>query len=134
MNTWKTADAVVQHPEATIPVSERGHSLVDGRGFFVDAPLEGDVRITPGVRTYEGGQRHLEDLGAELTEAGFDVRPVRRFWTAVAVAVGILAGWGHGEDPGRWDAFAGVRDEPTVLGLTVTQITNFGLDAEGVAR
>nr|DAK02583.1 MAG TPA: hypothetical protein [Caudoviricetes sp.] len=29
---------------------------------------------------------------------------------------------------GRWDAFAGVRDEPTVLGLTVIQITNIGLD------
>lgn len=40
MNTWKTANAVVRHLEATIPV---------------DAPLEGDVRITPGVRTYEGG-------------------------------------------------------------------------------
>ena len=46
MNTWKTANAVVRHLEATIPV--------------YDAPLEGDVRITPGVRTYEGGQRPLE--------------------------------------------------------------------------
>lgn len=53
---------------------------------------------------------------------------MRRFWTAVCVAVGILAGWGCGEDMGRWDAFAGVRDEPTVLGLTVTHITNIGLD------
>lgn len=53
---------------------------------------------------------------------------MKRFWTAVAVAAGILAGWGCGEDLGRWDAFAGIRDEPTVLGLTVIQITNIGLD------
>lgn len=58
MNTWKTANAVVRHLEATIPV--------DGRRFIVDAPLEGDVRITPGVRTFEGGQRLLEDLETEL--------------------------------------------------------------------
>lgn len=51
MITWKTANAVVRHLEATIPVSEQGYSLyvrlVDGRSFIVDAPLEGDVRITP---------------------------------------------------------------------------------------
>lgn len=73
MNTWKVANAVVRHLEATIPVydvSEQGYSLVD-------VPLEGDVRITPGVRTDEGGQRLLEDLEAELTDAGFDVRQVR---------------------------------------------------------
>ena len=35
MNTWKTANAVVRHLEATIPVY--------------------DVRIAPGVRNYEGG-------------------------------------------------------------------------------
>lgn len=61
MNTWKT-------------VSEQGYSLyvslVDGRNFIVDTPLEGDVRITPGVRTYEGA---LEDLEAKLTDAGYDV-------------------------------------------------------------
>lgn len=59
MNTWKTANAV----------SEQGYnlyvSLVDGRRFIVDAPLEGDVRITPSVRTFEAGQRLLEDLEAE---------------------------------------------------------------------
>nr|DAQ43173.1 MAG TPA: hypothetical protein [Caudoviricetes sp.] len=62
MNSWKTADAVVRHLEATIPVydvSEQGYSLyvslVDGRDFIVDAPFEGDVRITPGVRDDEGG-------------------------------------------------------------------------------
>ena len=62
MNTWRTANAVVRHLEASTPVydvSEQGYSLyvslVDGRSFIVDAPLEGDVRITPGVRTYEGG-------------------------------------------------------------------------------
>lgn len=83
MRTWKTANAVVRHLEATTPVydvSEQGYSLyvslVDGRSFIVDAPLEGDVRITPGVRTFEGGQRLLEDLEAELTDAGFDVRLV----------------------------------------------------------
>lgn len=83
MNTWKTAHAIVRHLEATIlisDVSEQGYSLFvnldDGRGFLVDAPLEGDVRITPGVCTYEGGQRLLEDLDAELTDAGFDVRQV----------------------------------------------------------
>lgn len=51
-------------------VSEQGYSfyvsLVDGRDVVVEAPFEGDVRITPGVRTYEGGQRLLEDLEAEL--------------------------------------------------------------------
>ena len=83
MNAWKTANAVVRHLEATIPVydvSEQGYSLyvslVDGRRFLVDAPLEGDVRIAPAVRTHEGGQRLLEDLEAELTDAGFDVRQV----------------------------------------------------------
>ena len=84
MNTWKTANAVVRHLEAAIPVydvSEQGYSfyvsLVDGRSFIVDAPFEGDVRITPGVRTYEGGLQLLEGLDAELTDAGFDVRQVR---------------------------------------------------------
>lgn len=83
MDTWKTANAVVRHLEAAIPVydvSEQGYSLyvslVDGRRFIVDAPLEGDVRITSGVRTYEGCQRLLEDLEAELTDAGFGVRQV----------------------------------------------------------
>lgn len=83
MNNWKTADAVVRRLEATIPVydvSEQGHSLyvslVDGRSFIVDAPFEGDVRITPGVRTYEGGRQLLEDLDVELTDAGYDVRQV----------------------------------------------------------
>lgn len=73
MNAWKTADAVVRRLEAAIPVydvSEQGYSLyvglVDGRSFIVDAPLEGDVGIAPGVRAYEGGQRLLEDLEAEL--------------------------------------------------------------------
>lgn len=83
MNTWKVANAVVRHLEATIPVynvSEQGYSLyvslVDGRDFIVDAPFEGDVRITPGVRTYGDGLQLLEDLEAELTDAGFDVRQV----------------------------------------------------------
>ena len=57
MNTWKAA---VRH-------------LVDGRSFIVDAPLEGDVRITPSVRTREGGLEPLEDIEAELTDAGYDV-------------------------------------------------------------
>lgn len=82
-------------------------------------------------------------------DAGFDVRRtltsqapcargvglMRRFWAAVSVAVGILAGWGAGE--GRapsWDAYAGVRPEPTVLGLTVTHIANIGLDIPADAR
>lgn len=46
----------------------------------------------------------------------------------------LLAGWGSGEPTGRWDAFAGVREEPTVLGLTVTQIMNLGLDTPADAR
>ena len=50
MNTWK----------AVYDVSEQG------RSFVVDAPLEGDVRITPTVRTVEGGLELLEDLEAEL--------------------------------------------------------------------
>lgn len=60
---------------------------------------------------------------------------VRRFLAAVSVAVGIMAGWASGE--GRapsWDAYAGVRPEPTILGLTVTHITNFGLDIPADAR
>lgn len=83
MNTRKTADAVVRHLEAAIPVydvSERGCSLcvslVDGRDFVVDAPFEGDVRIAPAVRTYEGGRQLLEDLEVELADAGYDVRQV----------------------------------------------------------
>ena len=83
MNTKITADAVVRHLEATIPVydvSEHGYStlvtLVDGRAFFVDAPFEGDVVIAPGVRALEGALALLEDLDAELTDAGFDVRQV----------------------------------------------------------
>lgn len=60
---------------------------------------------------------------------------MRRFWAAVSVAAGLLAGWGAGE--GRapsWDAYAGVRPEPTILGLTVTHITNIGLDIAADAR
>lgn len=86
MNTKNTADAVVRWLESTIPVydvrdaDERGYStlvsLVDGRSFFVEAPFEGDVVITPGVRTFEGALELLEDLDAELTDAGFDVRQV----------------------------------------------------------
>lgn len=60
---------------------------------------------------------------------------MRRFWAAVSVAAGLLAGWGSGE--GRapsWDAYAGFRPEPTVLGLTVTHITNIGLDIPADAR
>lgn len=103
MNTWKTADAVVRHLEATIPVydvSERGYSLyvslVDGRDFIVDAPFEGDVRITPGVRAYEGGLQLLEDLEAELTDAGFDVRQVTCRRTA-GVELRVR------DDVGGWD-------------------------------
>ena len=61
--------------------------------------------------------------------------PMKRFWAAVSVAVGVLAGWGAGEGPApSWDAYAGVRPEPTVLGLTVTHIANFGLDIPADAR
>ena len=73
MSTWKTANAVVRHLESAIPVydvSEHGYSpcvsLVDGRSFIVDAPFEGDVAISPGVRTYEGSLQLIEDLDAEL--------------------------------------------------------------------
>ena len=86
MNTKRTADAVVRWLESEIPVydvrdaDERGFeqlvTLVDGRSFFVNAPFEGDVAITPGVRTLEGALELLEDLDAELTDAGFDVRQV----------------------------------------------------------
>lgn len=55
---------------------------------------------------------------------------MRRFWAAVSVVAGLLAGWGCGEDLGRWDAYAGIRDEPTVLGLTVIQVIHYGLDAD----
>lgn len=60
---------------------------------------------------------------------------MRRFWAAVSVAVGLLAGWGAGEGQApSWGAYAGVRHEPTVLGLTVTHITNLGLDIPADAR
>ena len=102
MNTRKTANAVVRHLEATIPVynvSEQGYSLyvslVDGRDFVVDAPFEGDVRIALGVRTYEGGLQLLEDLDAELTDAGFDVRQVACSRTH-AVELRVR------DDEGRW--------------------------------
>lgn len=102
MNNWQTADAVVRHLEATIPVynvSEQGYSLyvslVDGRDFIVDAPFEGDVRITPGVRTYEGGLQLLEDLEVELTDAGYDVRQVtcRRTLAAELRVRDDVGGW-----------------------------------------
>lgn len=102
MHTWKVADAVVRRLEAAIPVydvSEHGYSLcvslVDGRRFIVDAPLEGDVRIAPGVRTYEGGLQLLEDLDAELTDAGFDVRRVtcRRTLAAELRVRDDVGGW-----------------------------------------
>lgn len=64
MNTKSTADAVVRHLERSIPV------------YCVDAPFEGDVVIAPAVRTVEGALELLEDLDAELTGAGFDVRQV----------------------------------------------------------
>ena len=103
MNTKSTADAVVRHLEDTIPVydvSERGYStlvsLVDGRSFFVDASSEGDVRVTPGVRTYEGGLQLLEDLDAELTAAGFDVRQAvcRRTCATELRVRDDVGGWG----------------------------------------
>lgn len=102
MSTWKVANAVVRHLEAAIPVynvSEQGYSLyvslVDGRDFIVEAPFEGDVRITPGVRTYEGGRQLLEDLDAELTDAGFDVRQVacRRTPAAELRVRDDVSGW-----------------------------------------
>jgi hypothetical protein len=102
MDTWKTANAVVRHLEDTIPVydvSEHGYSLcvslVDGRSFIVDAPFEGDVRITPGVRTLEGGLQLLEDLEAELTDVGFDVRQVtcRRTLTTELRVRDDVGGW-----------------------------------------
>lgn len=102
MNTWKTANAVVRRLEAAIPVydvSEHGYSLyvslVDGRSFIVDAPLEGDVGVAPGVRTYEGGLQLLEDLEDELTAAGFDVRLVtcRRTLTAELRVRDDVGGW-----------------------------------------
>lgn len=102
MNNWKTANAVVRHLEATIPVydvSEQGYSLyvslVDGRDFIVDAPFEGDVRITPGVRTCEGGRQLLEDLEVELTDAGYDVRQVtcRRILASELRVRDDVGGW-----------------------------------------
>lgn len=97
MNTWKTANAVVRYLEATIPVydvSEQGYrlyvSLVDGRSFIVDALLEGDVAIAPSVRTLDGGLQLLEDLEAELTDAGFDVR--RTLGCELRVR-GVEGGW-----------------------------------------
>ena len=102
MDAWKTANAVVRHLEATIPVydvSEHGYSLyvslVDGRSFIVDAPFEGDVRIAPGVRTHEGGLQLLEDLEAEITDAGFDVCQVacRRTLTTELRVRDDVDGW-----------------------------------------
>ena len=87
MNTWKTANAVVRHLEATIPVYD---VFEHGRSFIVDAPFEGDVRITPGARTREGGLQLLEDL-----EADFDVRQVacRRTLTTELRVRDDVGGW-----------------------------------------
>ena len=76
MNPWRTADAVV--------------SLVDGRGVDEEAPFEGDVAIAPAVRTVEGALQPLEDIDAEPTEAGFDVRRTRLLELRVRDDVG---GW-----------------------------------------
>lgn len=94
---------------------------------LANTPLEAEPR----VRTFEGGLEAEPRCARRRRRVG----PVRRFWAAVSVAVGILAGWGAGE--GRapsWDAYAGVRPEPTILGLTVTHITNLGLDIPADAR
>ena len=102
MNAQRTADAVVRRLERSIPVydvRELDHStlvgLVDGREFYVDAPFEGDVVVAPAVRTYEGGLALLEDLDAELAEAGFDVRRVvcRRTCTAELRVRDDAGGW-----------------------------------------
>ena len=74
MNAGKVANAVVRRLEAATPVydvSEHGYSpyvsLVDGRDLVVDAPFEGDARITPGVlEDLEAALRVLEDLEAAL--------------------------------------------------------------------
>lgn len=73
MNTWKTTNAVVRHLEATTPVYEAAveavallGDVVDGRALIIDAPLEGDVVITHGVRTHEGLRAELrvrDDVG-----------------------------------------------------------------------
>lgn len=95
-------NAVVRRLERSIPVydvRELGYStlvsLVDGREFYVDAPFEGDVVVAPAVRTYEGGLALLEDLDAELTELGFDVRRVvcRRTCTAELRVRDDVGGW-----------------------------------------
>lgn len=59
MTTWKVANAVVRHLEATTPVydvSEQGYSLYVS---LVDGPFEGDVRrplgCEPRVRNDVGG-------------------------------------------------------------------------------
>lgn len=101
MNTESTADAV-RRLERSIPVYDAREldygtlvTLVDGREFYVDAPFEGDVAIAPAVRTYEGGLELLEDLDAELTEAGFDVRLAvcRRTCTAEPRVRDDVGGW-----------------------------------------
>ena len=101
----KTANAVVRHLETTIPVYD-----VSEQGYsLVD--------------------------GRPVTCRGTELRRRVGFLVAVSVAVGLLAGWGAGE--GRapsWDAYAGVRPEPTILGLTVTHIMNLGLDIPADAR
>ena len=63
MNARETADAVDHGLEAATPVydvSERGCSLcvslVDGRRFVVDAPLEGELAAEPRVRDDAGGR------------------------------------------------------------------------------
>ena len=89
------------------------------------------------MNTWKTVDAPLEDLDADLRVrddvGGWGL--VRRLWAAVSVAVGILAGWGAGEGQApSWDAYAGVRHEPTILGLTVTHITNFGLDVPADAR
>ena len=102
MNTKTAADAVARRLERSTPVyhvSDHGYStlvsLVDGRDFFVDAPFEGDVVIAPAVRTLEGALELLEDLDAELTDAGFDVRQVvcRRTRLMELRVRDVIGGW-----------------------------------------
>ena len=57
MTTWRTANAVAEHGYSLYV------SLVDGRDFIVDAPLEGDVRQVRCSRTLDAEPRVRDDVG-----------------------------------------------------------------------
>lgn len=115
-------------PSARVPVCAVGPEVRRAEG----APSSPENVTKATLHGLDSALRLCEDGYIGTREKG---SPMNTRRIAVSVAVGLLLGWGAGE--GRapsWDAYAGVRPEPTILGLTVTQITTLGLDIPADAR